>query len=50
MSTAPEIPDPTVLADLRAFIAEHPQTCNAYVDVLLRRVLGELERLGGDRD
>lgn len=44
------LPDPTILADLRAFVAEHPQTCNAYIDVLLRRALAELERLGSDRD
>ena len=43
-------PDPTVLADLRAFIAAHPQTCNAYVDVLLRRAVAELERLTSKDD
>ena len=41
------LPDPEILADLHAFIAEHPQTCNAYVDVLLRRAAAELERLNG---
>lgn len=44
------LPDPTILLDLRRFVVEHPQTANAYVDVLLRRALAELERLGGDRD
>jgi hypothetical protein len=50
---ADEDRDDDLLPDLRRFVAEHPQTCNAYVDGLLRRAVAKLERLnpaGPDRD